>query len=72
MCRDEKKVVSVEIMYGNWCYYNHLFYIEKNMVVFTAATGGSGHIGPFSTDTTLIYRTVKTNIGNAYNQFTGK
>ncbi|KAK2862911.1 hypothetical protein Q5P01_002444 [Channa striata] len=44
---------------------------EKNKVFFSAATGGFGPIGPFSTDTTVIYRTVITNIGSAYNQFTG-
>ncbi|XP_070786198.1 complement C1q-like protein 3 [Enoplosus armatus] len=44
---------------------------ERTMVVFSAGTGGSGAIGPFSTDTTVIYRSVKINIGNAYSQFTG-
>ncbi|XP_051256963.1 complement C1q subcomponent subunit C-like isoform X3 [Dicentrarchus labrax] len=44
---------------------------EKTMVVFSAAAGGSGHTGPFDTDKTLVYRVVKTNIGNAYSQSTG-
>ncbi|XP_037538574.1 cerebellin-1 isoform X2 [Nematolebias whitei] len=40
-------------------------------VVFSAATGGNGHIGPVNTHTTMVYRTVITNVGNAYNRFTG-
>ncbi|XP_049923782.1 complement C1q-like protein 2 [Epinephelus moara] len=45
---------------------------EKTVVVFSAATGGENTaIGPFDKDTTLVFRTVITNIGNGYNQFTG-
>ncbi|KAM3590297.1 uncharacterized protein V6R79_007172 [Siganus canaliculatus] len=44
---------------------------EHEPVIFSAATGGSGHIGPFTSHTTVVYRVVKTNIGNAYNPATG-
>ncbi|XP_069015033.1 complement C1q-like protein 2 [Embiotoca jacksoni] len=44
---------------------------ETTTVVFSAAIGGNGAIGPFSKDTTIIFRKVITNIGNAYNQYTG-
>ncbi|MED6264880.1 hypothetical protein CHARACLAT_019717 [Characodon lateralis] len=44
---------------------------ETFKIAFSAATGGGGPIGPFSTATTIIYRTVITNVGNAYNQHTG-
>ncbi|XP_067435968.1 cerebellin-1-like [Thunnus thynnus] len=44
---------------------------ERTKVIFSATVGGGGHIGPFNTDTTLIYRRVLTNIGGAYSQYTG-
>ncbi|XP_037615505.1 complement C1q-like protein 3 [Sebastes umbrosus] len=45
---------------------------EGARVIFSAATvGGHKNIKPFHKDTTLIYRTVMTNIGNAYSPSTG-
>ncbi|KAM8754928.1 uncharacterized protein AB9X84_011576 [Acanthopagrus schlegelii] len=46
---------------------------EVKQVAFSASllASGGGHTGPFNTHTSLVFRHVVTNIGNAYNPNTG-
>ncbi|CAK6984211.1 complement C1q-like protein 2, partial [Scomber scombrus] len=46
---------------------------EAKQVAFSASllASGSGYVGPFNTQTALVFRHVVTNIGNAYNPNTG-
>ncbi|XP_031160423.2 complement C1q-like protein 4, partial [Sander lucioperca] len=47
--------------------------LSVRQVAFSAGllVGGDSNIGPLPSDTTLIYKHVPTNIGNAYNPNTG-
>ncbi|KAM4611136.1 uncharacterized protein ACJ7VT_014215 [Polymixia lowei] len=50
-----------------------LIKLTVKQVAFSASllASGAGHIGPFNTQTPLVYRHVVTNTGNAYNPNTG-
>ncbi|XP_062279925.1 complement C1q-like protein 2 [Scomber scombrus] len=47
--------------------------LQAKQVAFSASllASGSGYVGPFNTQTHLVFRRVVTNIGNAYNPNTG-
>ncbi|KAL2091475.1 hypothetical protein ACEWY4_013738 [Coilia grayii] len=44
---------------------------ERPKIAFSASLGGVGSRGPYNTDTTLTFRDVITNIGNAFRPATG-
>ncbi|XP_067239612.1 cytolytic toxin-alpha-like [Chanodichthys erythropterus] len=44
---------------------------DKPKVAFSAALGSKGYIGPVNADTTLIYKKIFSNVGDAYNKATG-
>uniref|UniRef100_A0A8C6UJ35 C1q domain-containing protein n=1 Tax=Neogobius melanostomus TaxID=47308 RepID=A0A8C6UJ35_9GOBI len=58
---------------GHVCVLITKTHISVGQVAFSASllASGHGHTGPFNTRTTLVFRGVVSNIGNAYNPHTG-
>lgn len=54
-------------------FFPHCLLISERRVAFSASlfTSGSQYIGPFNTDSPLVFRHVISNTGNAYNPNTG-
>uniref|UniRef100_A0AAR2LL55 C1q domain-containing protein n=1 Tax=Pygocentrus nattereri TaxID=42514 RepID=A0AAR2LL55_PYGNA len=50
-----------------------LFSLTVRKAAFSASLlgTGEGHVGPISTETTLIFGKILSNVGNAYNPYTG-
>ncbi|XP_048010959.1 heavy metal-binding protein HIP-like [Megalobrama amblycephala] len=44
---------------------------DKPKVAFSAALGSNGFFGPVNADTTLVYKKIYSNVGDAYKQDTG-
>ncbi|KAL6472165.1 hypothetical protein MHYP_G00183530 [Metynnis hypsauchen] len=44
---------------------------DQRKVAFSAAFGTDGYYGPFTTDVTMTFKKVFTNVGNAYSPITG-
>ena len=45
---------------------------DKPKVAFYAGLTNNGHVGPFDSTTTLVYKRVITNVGNGYDPSTGR
>ena len=54
-----------------WC-DNALVLTDQAKVAFSVGLTNDGYVGPFSSQTTLVYKKVFTNIGSAYDTTTGR